>query len=76
MHRLQDDGVRSFALIPAQMHDGTWVWLEWFWSFWVPTHSGRGFWRNGVTKEDARPVYPKAPPPPKPTRMTRAAKGD
>lgn len=62
------DGIIWFALFPAQMHDGQWVWLEWFWSSWVPTHSGRGYWRNGRTQYDAMYRGPLSPPPPKPKR--------
>lgn len=52
-------GVRCFAILPHMMHDGKWVWLEWHWRAWVPSHSGNGFWRNALTREDAIPREPK-----------------
>jgi len=56
-------GVRRFAIFPHQLNSGQWVWLEWFWSAWVPTHSRRGSWSNAMTQKDAIPKRPNAPAP-------------
>lgn len=59
------DGVECFALVPRQMADGNWVWLEKYWSAWTPTHSGNGYWYNALTFEGLAYRYPQTPPPPR-----------
>lgn len=66
------EGVRRFALLPTQMHDGTWVWLENYWQarkrgVWT----GKGGWPfvRALTREEALRLAapPKGPLPPKGT---------
>ena len=60
-------GYRRYAYLPTQMHDGQWVWLEYFWS----RRNGRGTWRNGLTLQGcAEPTYER-PPPPTPSMVAR-----
>lgn len=56
------DGIKCFAWLPVQLQSGSWVWLETYWSAWVPTHSASGFWRSALTQEETQPQY-KGPKP-------------
>jgi len=68
--RAKSEGIRWFAMFPAQMHDGQWVWLEWFISKARSNLRGGLFWDNyriGDTEAQAEKGYDRPPPPrPKP----------
>lgn len=59
-------GFRRFALVPAQMVDGQWVWLEHYWSVALPDFRGGFVFRNGVSIDDAMPSNDTHTFPPRP----------
>ena len=64
--RARSLGIKWFALLPAQMHDGRWVWLDWFVSRARPNMRGGLNWDNYRMGEAIPEVFrPMGPPPPK-----------
>lgn len=79
------EGVRRFALFPTQMHDGTWVWLEYFWECrregWPPLRNRPVFHVYlTITREEAQrladPPGPTTPPPKRGCSVTPLGSGE
>lgn len=60
----QAKGVRCIAVLPTQMHDGTWVWLEKYWAgLWFGPNNNRWWVRSLVRDDCVRKVIDRPPPP-------------
>ena len=46
------DGIRVFAIIPVQLDDGDWVWLEWYWSYLVKLPNLRRSYKRTLNRID------------------------
>ena len=74
--RASEYGIRCFAILPMQMDNGFWVWLDWYWAgmrlgynnrWWVMAKNRVG-WVRAIKREDCIYHAPQTPPPPKPHR--------
>lgn len=65
--RAKAEGIKQFALLPAQMHDGEWVWLESFISR-ARSNCRGGLWWDNYRMAETMPDINVRPPPPKPKR--------
>lgn len=56
-------GVQRFAVLPTQMMDGSWVWLEKYWAVYEKLPNNGWRWRCALNLEDAQ-LPPRSPPVP------------
>ena len=73
--RASEYGIRCFAILPMQMDNGLWVWLDWYWAGMRFGYNKR-WWVRAINREDCIYHGPQTPPPPKPHRISNKPPSD